>query len=90
MKSDISSINSLVLVLVAFSSLLSMFALTRIDNIVHQDLYRYGLRFSYEWAMPYWTMTTLVFIMGWFNIIITCAFQFYVLLYGRKEAPKPE
>jgi len=76
----------------------SMIALTRIDNIVHQDLYRYDLKFSYGWAMPYWTMTTLIFAMGWFNIIIAIAFQFYVLLYGRKaaemipenEALKPE
>jgi hypothetical protein len=88
MRSKVSGINSLVLVLVAFSSLVSMFALTRIDNIVHRDLYNYGLTFSYKWAMPYWTMTTIVFAMGWFNIIIACAFQFYVLTYGRKEAEK--
>ncbi len=86
MKSNISGITALVLVLVAFSSLVSMIALTRIDNIVHRDLYRYDLKFSYGWAMPYWTMTTLVFAMGWFNIIIAIAFQFYVLLYGRKKA----
>lgn len=86
MKSNVSGISSLVLVLVAFSSLVSMFALTRIDNIVHRDLYRYGLTFSYEWAMSYWTMTTVVFAMGWFNIIIACAFQLYVLVYGRKKA----
>lgn len=86
MRSKVSNMNSLVLVLVAFSSLVSMFALTRIDSIVHGDLYNYGLHFSYKWAMPYWTMTTIVFITGWFNIIIASAFQFYVLLYGRKEA----
>jgi len=98
MKSNVSGITAIVLVLVAFSSLVSMIALTRIDNIVHQDLYRYDLKFSYGWAMPYWTMTTLIFAMGWFNIIIAIAFQFYVLLYGRraaavipeKEALKPE
>jgi len=98
MKSNVSGITAIVLVLVAFSSLMSMIALTRIDNIVHQDLYRYDLKFSYGWAMPYWTMTTLIFAMGWFNIIIAIAFQFYVLLYGRKaaavipqkEALKPE
>lgn len=86
MKSKVTGINSLVLVLVAFSSLLSMFALTRLDSIVHGDLYRYGLNFSYGWAMPYWTMTTLIFTLGWFNIIIACAFQFYVLKYGQKKA----
>lgn len=86
MKSKVSGVSSLVLVLVAFSSLLAMFGVTRIDNIVHQDLYRYGLQFSYEWAIPYWTMTALVFAMGWFNIIVTSTFQLYVFLHGRKEA----
>lgn len=90
MKSKFSGIPSLVLVLVAFSSLISMFAVTRIDSIVHGDLYRYNLRFSYEWAMPYWTMTTLVFVMGWFNIIIAITFQFYTLLHGRKKAEREE
>jgi len=79
-------INSLVLVLVAFSSLLSMFALTSVDSIIRQELYSHGLEFSYEWAMPYWTMATLVFALGWFNIIIAIAFQFYVLRYGRERA----
>lgn len=98
MKFKVSGVYSLILVLVAFSSLVSMFALTRIDNMIKQDLYRYGLRFSYEWATPYWTLSSLVFVMGWADIILACAFQFYVLLYGRKkeeviaqkEALKPE
>ncbi len=86
MKPNVSSITSLVLVLVAFSSFLSMFALLRIDSILRQDLYKYGLQFSYEWAMPYWTMSTLVFAMGWFDIIVIGAFQFYVLIHARKDA----
>ena len=85
MKSKVSGIYSLILVLVAFSSLVSMFSLTRIDSMIRQDLYRYGLRFSYEWALPYWTLSSLVFVMGWVNIILACAFQFYVFLYGRKR-----
>jgi len=55
-------------------------------SIIHQDLYRYNLRFSYEWAMPYWNMAILVFATGWFNIIIAMAFQFYLLRYRRREA----
>jgi len=77
---------SLVLVLTAASSLVLMLSMLKIDGIVHGDLYRYGLRFSTEWAMPYWAMTTIVFGVGWFNIIVAVAFQFYVLIYGRKEA----
>ena len=91
MKSKVSGVYSLILVLVAFSSLVTMFALTRIDNMIKQDFYSYGLRFSYAWAMPYWTLTSLVFVMGWVNIIMACTFQFYVFLYGRKrEEVKPQ
>jgi hypothetical protein len=81
---------SLVLVITAVSSLISMISLLRIDSIVHGLLYGYGLRFSYQWAVPYWTMTTLIFGMGWFNIIVAIAFEFYLLVYGRKEVTKPE
>jgi len=90
MKPNISSAVSLVLVLSAASSLVSMISVLKIDSMVHGDLYRYGLQFSYQWAMPYWTLTTLVFGMGWFNIIIAIAFQFYVLIWGRKESWKAD
>lgn len=89
MKSNTSAV-SFVLVLMAASSLVSMISTYKIDQIVHGDLYNYHLEFSYNWAMPYWTMTTIVFAVGWFNIITAIAFQFYVLIYGRKEALKPE
>ena len=56
---------SLVLVIVAASSLVSMIGLFQVDRIVNQDLYRYGLKFSYVWAMPYWTITKLIFATGW-------------------------
>ena len=39
---------------VALSILLYFCLLSRLDFIVHQDLYRYGLQFSYEWANDYW------------------------------------
>ena len=35
--------------------------LTKIDLIVHYDLYHYGLQFSYEWAKPYWWCLTACF-----------------------------
>ncbi len=89
MKSNLGGLTSLVLVIVASSSLISMIALTRVDSIVHTDLYRYGLNFSYEWAMPYWTMTTFAFAMGWVNIFMVIALQFYVLAYGRGKVEAP-
>jgi len=82
---------SLVLVIMAASSLVSMISILKIDSIVHGELYNYGLTFNYHWAAPYWTMTTIVFGVGWFNILTSIAFQFYVLIYGREKATvKPE
>ena len=39
---------------VALSIFVYFCLLSRIDFIVHRDLYRYGLQFSYEWANEYW------------------------------------
>ena len=35
--------------------------LTKIDLIVHYDLYRYGLQFDETWAVPYWQCLTIAF-----------------------------
>ncbi|MCW4018281.1 MAG: hypothetical protein NWF00_06345 [Candidatus Bathyarchaeota archaeon] len=35
--------------------------LTKIDLIVHYDLYQYGLRFDLQWANPYWFCLTACF-----------------------------
>ena len=48
----------LVMIGVNFFSLLLYAGL---DNIVHVDLYRYGLQFSYDWASQYWLYTMLFF-----------------------------
>ena len=39
-------------------------ALAYLDYIVHDVLYSYGLQFSYEWAVPYWTIYSLIFVIG--------------------------
>jgi len=38
----------------------SMYFFTRLDNIVHSDLYSFGLQFSYEWADQYWNHAKLM------------------------------
>ncbi len=35
--------------------------LSKIDLIVHYDLYNYGLQFSLAWAQPYWAVLALCF-----------------------------
>ena len=38
---------------------LSFFFFKQIDNIIHSDLYRYGLTFNYGWADQYWNSSNL-------------------------------
>ena len=37
--------------------------MSRIDYIVNSTLYRYGLQFSYDWALEYWVIYTTVFVV---------------------------
>jgi hypothetical protein len=39
---------------------LSIATFTRLDRIVHWDLYSFNLQFSYTWATKYWTSASLV------------------------------
>jgi len=75
-----------VLVLIAVSSLFSMVGLLQMDRIIHQDLYRFGLNFSYMWATPYWTLINFVFVLGWFNILMAIGFIFYRVMQRKKAA----
>lgn len=81
-----NGITSMVLVVMAISSLMSMFFLLQIDGIIHEDLYRYGLQFSNEWAVPYWTKATIIFAVGWSNIVSAIALQLHILISKRREA----
>jgi len=55
------SIIILVLLLAAIAvTAISTFLFTRLDEVVHSDLYRYGLQFSYEWAEQYWINARLM------------------------------
>ena len=56
----------------------------RQDEIVHQDLYNYGLQFNDSWAYPYWTAIRLIFAMSWLSIIATISFQVYKIMALRK------
>ncbi len=90
MKSLSLSPVSLILIIVAVCSLVSMIGLLQVDRIVNQDMYAYGLHFSYAWAMPYWTLSKIMFAMGWFNIIAAIAFHVYILAFGVNDTEKFE
>ena len=36
---------------------------TLLDHVVHDDLYMFGLVFSFEWANKYWTYFSLSFVV---------------------------
>jgi hypothetical protein len=70
------------LLAVAVMDAFSLFLFTRIDTIVHGDLYKYGLQFNYAWAGQYWTYSypfidslTIAII---FTAISIASFSFYV------------
>jgi len=50
----------LLLLVGTVTSIFSALLLTRLDYIVNNDLYRYGLQFSYEWAANYWLYARLL------------------------------
>jgi uncharacterized membrane protein len=50
---------SALLLSVAIMDAFSLLLFTRIDTIVHGDLYNYGLRFDLAWAGQYWTYSHL-------------------------------
>jgi hypothetical protein len=60
-------------------SLISIFALLRLDAVVHRDLYSYGLQFSLEWATPYWLAIRTALGLLWLIIIASVLFQVYIL-----------
>ena len=47
----------------------SLFFFTRVDAIVHGDLYNYGLQFSHEWADRYWMWSS--WLIGSLTISLT-------------------
>jgi hypothetical protein len=81
----IDGIGNWVLLLMAAASLISMIAAFSLESIVSQDLSRYGLQFSYGWAIPYWNTIGTIFAMSWLNIIAGIAFQVYRIITIRKE-----
>jgi hypothetical protein len=81
---------SLILILMAAASLVSMLATLSIDHIVNHDLYDYGLQFTTNWAVPYWTMSAVVFSMGWLIIATSVAFELHLVVHRLRRPPEAE
>jgi len=75
---------SQVVIVMAAASLFSMVCMLRIDQIVHRDLYSYGLQFSYEWATPYWNTARALLAMSGLSVIAAITVHLYTLVSRRK------
>ena len=81
----IDGIGNLVLVIMATASCISMIAVLSLNQVISEQLPSFGLQFNYSWAIPYWNITAVVFVMAWINIIAAITFQVYRIKTIRKE-----
>lgn len=77
---------SVILLLMAATSLMIMLSLYQINYMVHGDLYNFGLQFSYRWAMPYWILSGIIFGLSWTNIALSIVFTLYIQKKSRRKA----
>jgi uncharacterized membrane protein YkoI len=68
---------------------LSLFFFTRIDKIVHSDLYNYGLKFDYEWAGKYWANSNLLINSLIISIILLTVAAVSILTQARTRNETP-
>lgn len=70
------------------SSVFILFLLSKIDGIVHSELYNYGLQFSFAWASPYWAFVRLVYVcLAVPSILSVVALVFSFVKRGEGEKP---
>jgi uncharacterized Zn-finger protein len=83
----------IVLLVWLVSSALVMFSQKSIDSIVNVTLYRYGLQFSNNWAIPYWTYARLLYATQFVSIALSAVALTSGFLKkdkSNKHVPKPE
>jgi len=83
----------ILLILWLISSFFVLFSLSKIDWIVHKELYNFGLRFSTDWAVPYWISLRVIYV--WIAVpsalsAIFLGLDFWRKLNNRKPASEPK
>ena len=78
-----TSVMTTALIAMAAISLVSLIGLNQLDQLVHVQLYNFGLRFSNLWALPYWAYSGIIIGLSWFNIAATIGL-FYHLFRNRQ------
>jgi hypothetical protein len=81
----IDALGNWVLLVMAAAACISMAAAYLSFNIVNNELSLYGLNFNYGWAIPYWNVTAIIFVMSWVSIIAAITFQIYRITIIRKD-----
>lgn len=71
------TIFNLVVLLAIASSLVTITVLFRVDTIVNETLYSYGLQFSSDWATLYWTTVRVGFAVSGLVIVTAVALQLF-------------
>lgn len=61
--------------------------LFQIDEMIHGQLYDYGLQFSYQWAAPYWTIEWLILGLLGCVVVINFLSASYLIL-SRRNPPQ--
>ena len=80
-------IEVLVSVLALIVAVSVAYLLTIIDSIIHNQLYQFGLGFSYDWANPYWMVLRLsLALLG----LIAVAASMNITCFFWKKVRKPE
>lgn len=77
-----------IIVLWLIISVFILFSLSKIDAIVHGELYNYGLQFSSLWASQYWLFLRLIYLSLGLPITLSAVFLISDLFknYSLKQA----
>lgn len=80
---DLGWLSYIVLGVWVINAVLIWFLMTRIDSIVHGQLYGYGLQFSHNWADPYWASVNLIYVFMGMPMVLSIIVLGVVLVKKR-------
>jgi len=75
---------ALILITIALVAL-SLFFFTRLDFIVHDDLYNFGLQLNIEWAEKYWTLSTYLYYSLRTAMVMIAVSTVFILIQTRTQ-----
>jgi len=82
------SLVRIVLVLWVVSSVFTLLLFLDIDQIVHHDLYEYGLQFSITWASHYWGDARAIYLLMIVPAALSIGLLGYDLVSARAKSKK--